>query len=108
MIENWDVIKHEKFMDVAFEVEFAHDLGDHIHLVGYWWNQGYEASFLIPYKDHRMHRRIQFTYPGVTSQGFQIKKTDLDKWFKAIDPRKQQPVNGWGMGFLRNCQWVPV
>ncbi len=106
MIDNWDVIKHEAFMDVAFEVEYAHDLGEVIHVCGYWWNQGYQMSFLIPYRDPATHRRIQYAYPGVSSQAFQIKKSDLHKWTKAVDPRTQLPVNRWGMGFLRACKWI--
>lgn len=100
-IDNWDFIKHEKFMDVAFEVEFAHDLGETVLVCGYWWNQGLERSWLIPYKDPRFKRRIQFAYPGVTSQTFHIKKSELSKWSKLKRPAKDPDC-------LRNCEWEKV
>lgn len=96
-IDNWDVIKHEKFMDVAFEVEYAHEMGDVVHVCGYWWNQGTDKSWLVPYRDPNTNRRIQYTYHGVTNYAFQIKKSDLHLWSKVINPRKSQ--------CLRKCDW---
>lgn len=97
-IDSWDVIKHEKFMDVCFEVEYAHEMGDSVHVCGYWWNQGFEKSFLIPYKDPKTNPRVQFAYHGVTPQAFQIKKVDLAKWSKLKRPAKDPAC-------FRNCEW---
>lgn len=90
-IDTGDVIKHEKFMDVAFDIEFSFDRGDGWLLTGYWLNQGFTKSWAVPYRDKRGH---------VTTQTFLIKNEDLKYWSKVILP--QQDV------CLRKCDWVKV
>lgn len=42
-----DVIKHEKFLDVAFKVHSFKTYGNKIRVKGMWLNQGFEETFII-------------------------------------------------------------
>jgi len=93
-IESWDVIKHDAFMDVAFEVEYAVEYTNDIMVTGYWYNQGFEKSWMLPY--YRNSRARAMGQPS--TQTFFIKRADLHKWSKVINPRKD-------VACLRKCDW---
>ncbi len=99
MIEKYDFIKHEKFMDVAFEVEYVDNSysSDSIMVTGFWWNQGYERSWHVPY--FRTKRDRAYGIPSM--QTFFIKKSELGRWSKLVLPRKDEQC-------LRRCDWEPA
>jgi hypothetical protein len=86
VIENGDIIKHEAFLDVAFEVHYAYGSGinDDVMVTGEWMNQGQVNSWYIP--NNIPH--------------FTIKKERIHEWFKVVYPKKDK--------CLRHCDWVPV
>jgi hypothetical protein len=103
MIDKYDFIKHEKFMDVALEVEYVMDMGDHLKVTGYWWNQGFTKSWMVPFKNKKISERSRRPYgqfSGADMQTFDIRKSDLPKWSKLMLPRKDADC-------LRNCGWEP-
>lgn len=84
-IERFDVIKHEKMMDVAFEVEYTFDDGLGVHVTGYWVNQGFEKSWYLPYYDKKRRRQTDHPY-GVNTQSFKIPREKLGEWMKVSPP----------------------
>lgn len=99
-----DFIKHELFMDIALCIEYAYDNGDSWRVTGYWWNQMFVKSGLVPFKDLKKRRsRDPYSYGGgygPDTQTFDIKKSELSKWSKVKMPPRSQ--------CLRKCEWVKV
>jgi hypothetical protein len=81
-IEPNSIIKHEKFMDVCFQVSQAFELGDDILIKGLWINMGFEKSWIIDKGE------------------IFIKRKDLDKWYVCAD-MTQNPC-------LRYCEWRKI
>lgn len=97
-IEAGDYIKHEKFMDVALHVQYAYDQGDHWLVTGIWMNQGFEKSWLIPFKDLSRRKRDMYSGGyGVDTQTIKIKPEDMALWLKVKMPPRSQ--------CLRKCEW---
>lgn len=70
-IRNGNLIRHFKFLDVAFEIFTATESGDEITVHGRWLNQGFVETY-------------ELDYP---SQTFNIKKSDMHKWSICTDPK---------------------
>jgi ATP-dependent DNA ligase len=100
-IERFDFIKHEKFMDVAVEVRWVVDLQEELMITGYWWNQGFEKSFLCPVYEKKSRNPYGSGYPQLKAQTFKIKKNELSNWSKLVTPRKD-------MNCLRKCDWEVI
>lgn len=86
LIRPGDVIKHEKFMDVAvlvYSVGVLEVGATSIQIYGTWMNQGYVRSWVIG-----------------DSTDFSIKVEDLSKWYLCVDEQKDQ--------CLRKCDWIPL
>jgi hypothetical protein len=96
MIQAYDYIKHEKFMDVAFEVESAYDDGVHIIVSGYWMNQGNDKSWYCPVYKNGRDRAIGKLH----LDSFKILKENLHQWSKVKIP----PTSDC----LRKCDWEAV
>lgn len=47
MIKSGDIIKHEKSMDVCFDVIKVYEGSTSYHIKGRWMNQGFTESFYI-------------------------------------------------------------
>ena len=95
MIENGDIIKHEVFMDVAFEVHYAYGSGDVI-VSGHWMNQGFTKSWYCPvFKNSRDRAAGKLELCSFT-----IKAADMHKWTRVVNPRRDS--------CLRKCDWEAV
>jgi hypothetical protein len=81
-IEPNSIIKHEKFMDVCFQVLEASELYDTFNIKGWWVNMGFERSWII------------------NKGEIFIKRKDLDKWYMCTDAA-QNPC-------LRYCEWQKI
>jgi len=83
MIENFDIIKHERFLDVAFEVTGFYEAENNLLLAGKWINQGFVESFYITGK----------------LDAIRIKYEDLNKWLKLKDK---------SIKCYRNGEWITL
>ena len=85
-----DVIKHEKFLDVAIFVTSLNYVYSHAeHLVGFqiqgmWMNQGYDRSWFI----------------GTENISLFISVEKLSEWSKAKESQAST--------CLRSCEWLPL
>jgi len=77
-----NVIKHEKFIDVCFQVSQASELDGAFIIKGLWINMGFERSWIIDKGE------------------IFIKIKDLDKWYMCTDIA-QNPC-------LRYCEWRKI
>lgn len=80
------IIKHERFLDVAFEVSEVITRQDEYTVRGRWINQGSAESFYI--------------FPINQMDKIKIMKEDRAKWFKCVDPDADK--------CLRKCQWMKL
>ena len=86
LINPGDVIKHEKFMDVAVYVQSVGCLeigATSIQITGMWLNQGFTKSWFIG-----------------ESAFFSISVKDLHTWYLCVDEKKD--------ACLRKCEWTPL
>jgi len=88
MIQNGDIIKHERNVDVAFEVDYVSDLGLEIRVSGYWITIGYDGT----------HWRCSNGPRGTALYTrFDIRAADLNKWLHVVYPQTDQD--------LRKTEW---
>lgn len=79
-------LKHDRFMDVCFEVTWSLDVGHKIKLKGNWWNMAYVNSFEL--------------FRGYKPSKIDIRKEDLKDW--------KQTRNRPPLACLRDCDWQPL
>lgn len=79
-------LKHDRAMDVCFEVLWCLDVGHKIKMKGKWWNMAYVNSYDI--------------FPGYKPAKIEIRKEDLGDW--------KQTKNQQLLACLRNCDWRPL
>ena len=86
LLEPGDFIKYEQNKNVALYVTGVDCLevgGSSIHVMGIWYNQGFEKSWSI----------------GVSAE-FTISERKLKNWLLCVDPQKDP--------CLRKCEWTPL
>lgn len=90
-MEPGDVIKHKAFIDVCVQVTFIDNDPELEEVIvhGIWFNQGQTESFMINTKQ----------YPYGLPCHFSIKRKNLDKWFKCLEPTSK---------FLREATWETI
>jgi hypothetical protein len=81
-------LKHERFMDVCFEVTWSLDVGHKIKMKGNWWNLGFDQAFEI--------------FPGSKPVKIEIKKEDLVNWYYCPISSQHSSTS------LRGVKWISV
>lgn len=68
-------LKHDKFLDVCFEILHVFDYGHGMVVKGRWWNQGFEASYCI-------HTRVVKLNIAKESKNIKLgRTTSIDQWY---------------------------
>jgi hypothetical protein len=83
MFKVGDIVKHERFMDVALEVLRCVEMPEYYAVNGVWVNQGFVKSYDIGRADL-----------------VKVSKDQKEQWYRCIDRSKDQ--------CLRKCDWEKI